>query len=137
VSGNFSHDIRVKHTGLIASAALFWRRFVGFYTTGLMKEKAMNRVTAIAIYMALTASPGMFAHAQPAATPDVKSHPTQPAGESVIRCTHQDGGARAVQPCSVRKVYEAIRLGSNVTRQEIECRLSGNCGVDDRARVNG
>ncbi|MBI3527068.1 MAG: hypothetical protein HY067_03795 [Betaproteobacteria bacterium] len=97
----------------------------------------MNRMTAIAIYSALTAWPGMFAHAQPVSTPDARPQQTQRAGESVIRCTHQEGGARGLQPCRVRQADEALRIGSNVTRQEFECVLSGVCGVDERARVNG
>lgn len=97
----------------------------------------MNRMTAIAIYIALTASPGMFAHAQPASTPDAKPFQTQRAGEPVIRCTNHDAGSRALQPCKAGRPDEATRLGSDVTRQEFECVLSGVCGVTDRARVNG
>ena len=97
----------------------------------------MNKMTAIAVYIALTASPGMFAHAQPASTQDIKPHQTQRAAEPVIRCTHQDDGARALQPCGVRQTNEALRLGANVTRQEFECVLSGVCGSAERARVNG
>ncbi len=97
----------------------------------------MNRMTAIAIYIALTAAPGMFAHAQPASTPDATPQQSQRAGEHVIRCTHHDGGTRALQPCRVRQTNDALRLGSNVTRQELECVLSGVCGTADRARVSG
>jgi hypothetical protein len=118
-------------------AALIWRRFELFCATGLMKERAMNRITAIAIYIALTAAPGMLAYGQPYAAPDAKSQQSQRAGEPVIRCTHQEGDSRGVQPCRVRQADEVLRIGSNVSRQEFECRLSGNCGVDDRARVNG
>ncbi len=97
----------------------------------------MKRMTAIAIYIVLAAAPGMFAHAQAAATPDVRPQHSQREDDPVIRCTHQDGGARALQPCRVRKADESIRVGSNVTRQEIECVLSGVCGADNRSRVNG
>ncbi len=97
----------------------------------------MNRMTAIAIYIALTAAPAMLAHALPASTPEAKSQQTQRAGEAVIRCTHQEGGARGLQPCRARQADEALRIGYNATRQEIECVLSGVCGVDERARVSG
>ncbi len=98
----------------------------------------MNRMTAIALYIALTAAPAMLAHAQPASFPDARSQQFQRIGEPVIRCTElADGGVRGLQPCGARQADEAMRIGSNVSRQELECRLSGNCGVDDRARVNG
>ena len=96
----------------------------------------MNRMTAIAIYIALTAAPGMFAHAQPASTPDAKPQQSQRAGEPVIRCTYQDGGTRALQPCRTFQNNDALRVGSNVTRQELECVLSGVCGTADRPRIN-
>jgi len=97
----------------------------------------MNRITAITIYIALTAAPGMFAQAQPASTRDAIPEQTQRAGERVIRCTYQEeGGVRGLLPCGVRQTDGALRIGSNVSREEFECRLSGNCGVDDRARVN-
>jgi hypothetical protein len=102
-----------------------------------MKEKTMNRMTATAIYMALTAWPGLFAHAQPASTLDAKPYQTHRAGEPVIRCTHHDAGSRALQPCRVRQADEAMHLGSDVTRQEFECVLSAVCGVMERGRVNG
>jgi hypothetical protein len=97
----------------------------------------MNRMTAIAVYVALTACPGMFAHAQATSTLYAKPDQTQRAGESVIRCAHNDRGSHALQPCSARQSEEATRLGSDVTRQEIECVLSGVCGVAERGRVNG
>ena len=76
----------------------------------------MNKMTAIAIYIALTASPGMFAHAQPASTQDIKPHQTQRAAEPVIRCTHNDAGSHALQPCRVHQSDEGLRLGSSVTQ---------------------
>jgi hypothetical protein len=97
----------------------------------------MNRMTAIAIFIALTSSTGMTAHAQPASAPDAGANQTQRAAEPVIRCTHHDAGSRAAQPCGVRQAGDAMRLGADVTRQEFECMLSGACGVADRARVNG
>jgi hypothetical protein len=102
-----------------------------------MKEKTMNRMTASAIYVALTASPGLFAHAQPVSMPDAKSHQMQRAVEPLMRCTHRDVGSRALQPCSVRQADEAVHLGSDITRQDFDCVLSGVCGMADRARVNG
>lgn len=100
-----------------------------------MKENAMNRMTAIATYIALTAWTGAIAHAQPVSTPDARDNQTRHAAESVIRCAHHDTGTRAVQPCGVRKADEAMRLGSEVTSQEFECILSGKCGMTDLGRV--
>ncbi len=97
----------------------------------------MNRMTTIAIYIALTAAPGMLAHAQPASTSDAKSQQTQRAGDPVIHCTHSESGTRGLQPCRVRQADEALRIGSNVTRQDLECVLSGKCDAEDRARING
>ena len=97
----------------------------------------MNRITAIAVYLALTVAPGMSAYGQPVSASEAKSQQTQGTAEPVIRCTHREGDTRGVQPCRGRQADEALRIGSNVSRQELECRLSGNCGVDDRARVNG
>lgn len=97
----------------------------------------MNRITAIAVYMALTAAPGMSAYGQPVSASEAKSQQTQGTAEPVIRCTHREGDTRGLQPCRGRQADEALRIGSNISRQEFECRLSGNCGVDDRARVNG
>lgn len=97
----------------------------------------MNRITAIAVYIALTTAPGMSAYGQPVSASEAKSHQTQGTAEPVIRCTHREGDTRGVQPCRGRQTDETLRIGSNVSRQEFECRLSGNCGVDDRARVNG
>lgn len=95
----------------------------------------MIRMTAIAIYLALAAWPGMSAHAQPASTTDAKPQQTQRAGEVVIRCAHQEGAVRGLQPCRVRQADEAMHLGSDVTRQEFECVMSGLCSVTDRGRV--
>ena len=97
----------------------------------------MNRISAIAVYMSLTAAPGMSAYGQPVSASEAKSQQTQGAAEPVIRCTHREGDTRGLQPCRGRQADEALRIGSNISRQEFECRLSGNCGVDDRARVNG
>jgi hypothetical protein len=97
----------------------------------------MNRITAIAVYIALTASTGISAHAQTASIPDVRAGQTQRASEPVIRCTLRDAVSRATQPCAVQRTNEATRLGTDVTRQEFECVLSGNCGVADRGRLNG
>jgi hypothetical protein len=61
----------------------------------------------------------------------------QRAAQPVIRCTHQDNGSPSLQPCRVRPAAEATHLGHDVTRPELECVLSGVCGVVDRIRVNG
>ncbi len=97
----------------------------------------MNRMTAIAIVMALTVWPGLFAHAQPASTLDARPHQMHRAGKPVIHCAHNDAGPRAPQPCKVRQAGEAVRLGSDVTRQQFDCILSGVCGGGERGRVNG
>ena len=96
----------------------------------------MNRITAIVIYLALTASPGMLAHAQPASTQDAQPQQTRRNAEPLMRCTHHDAGSRTLQPCGVRQGNEVMHLGSDVTRQEIDCVLSGVCGMADRARAN-
>ena len=97
----------------------------------------MNRMTAIAVYIALTAWTGLPAHAQAASTPGARASQTQRAAEPVIRCTHYyDALSRAAQPCGVRRADDAMRIGADVTRQEFECVLSGVCGVADRGRLN-
>ena len=75
----------------------------------------MNRMTVTAIYMVLMTWPGLFAHAQPVSTPAAQ---------------FQSGAGQA-------HTNEAIRLGSNVSRQEFECVLSGVCPVGEGTRVNG
>ena len=97
----------------------------------------MNRITAIALCVTLLAIPGMSAKAQPTAALDTKAHEIRRVTYPVIRCTRQDNGSPGLQPCHGRKADEALRIGSNVTRQDFDCVLSGVCGVDDRARVNG
>ena len=96
----------------------------------------MNRITAIAIYAALTVWPGVFAHAQPVLTPDAKPYQTHRAGEPVICCTHHDAGSRAEQAYSVPQPDGGMHLGSVVTRLEIECVLSGKCDAAERRRVS-
>ena len=94
----------------------------------------MNRITAIALYMTLTAVTGMSAHAQPASSPGAKTYQTQRV-QPVIRCAHLDSGSQALQPCRARRATEATHLGHAMTRQEFECVLSGVCGVTDRTQV--
>jgi hypothetical protein len=107
------------------------------FETGLTKEETMNQKTVAAILVALIAWPGMFAHAQPASTLAVKPFQTQGAAEPAVRCTNNDAGSRALLPCRARQPGETTHLGADVTRQEIECVLSGACGAAERARVNG
>ena len=95
----------------------------------------MNRMTAIAIYVALTAWPGFSAYAQPTSTPDARPYQTHPAGEPVISLTHRDAGSLTLQAYSVPQPDGAMHLGSVVTRLEIECVLSGKCDVAERRRV--
>jgi hypothetical protein len=137
LSGNFTHRDGVKRTGSTASAALIWHRFEHLHSTGSEQETAMNRLTTIAVYMTLTAAPGLSAQAQPAAALQAPPQQTQRATEPVVRCTHQDNGFRAMQPCRARPAVEAPLLVQNVSRQEFECVLSGVCGVVDGSRVNG
>ena len=97
----------------------------------------MNKMTISAILLALTAWPGLFAHAQSAAGVDARPYQANGAGVTVILCAHHAAGLRAVQPCAVGSTGEPTRLGANVTRQEIDCVLSGVCGVAERTRING
>ena len=97
----------------------------------------MNRMTAIAICIALTALTGTIAHAQPASTRDAAGNQARGAADAVIHCAQNDAVSRAAQPCGVRRAGDALRLGADVTRQEFECMLSGMCGVTDRGRGNG
>ena len=94
-------------------------------------------MTAIAIYVVLTAPTGMSAPAQAASTPDARASQTQRPAEPVIRCTQRDALSRATQPCGARQADDAMRIGADITRQEFECMLSGVCGIADRARVPG
>lgn len=96
----------------------------------------MNRKTTAALLVALIAWPGLFAHAQPASTQGVKPYQTQPAAEPVVRCTVNDAGLHVLPPCGARQAGEAMRLGADVSRQEIDCVLSGVCAVAERARIN-
>ena len=95
----------------------------------------MNRMTATAILLALTAWPGLFAYAQLASALDAKPEQTHGIGAPVMRCAHHDAGSRALQSCGA--TGEAMRIGSNVTRQELDCVLSGVCGATERVRLNG
>jgi hypothetical protein len=97
----------------------------------------MSRIAAIAAYLTLIALPGMSADAQTASVPDAQPLPMQRTAPPVIRCTHQDNGSRFRQPCRVRPAAESTHLGHDITRPELECVLSGVCGVVDRTRVNG
>ncbi len=97
----------------------------------------MNRITAIAIYMTLAATPAISAQAQPASAAGAQPFQTQRAAQPAIRCTQGDSGTRALQPCRVRPAVEATHLSHDVSHPEFECMLSGVCGVVDRSRVNG
>jgi hypothetical protein len=95
----------------------------------------MNRITTLMLCLALTGLPCMLAQA--AATPTAKVNPGHRVPEQMIRCTQQDNAAASQQPCKVRQVHDAIHLGSDVSRQEFECVLSGNCGATERSRISG
>ena len=95
----------------------------------------MNRTTTLMLCLALTGLPGMLAQA--AATPAAKANPNQGAQEQMIRCTQQEGAATPLQPCKVRRAHDAIHFGSDFSRQEFECVLSGNCGATERSRISG
>ena len=97
----------------------------------------MNKTTAACLYIALLAWPGVFAHALPASSLDARSYQSKPAVEPIIRCSHRDSGPRVLLPCGARQVDETIHLGSDFTRQQLECALSGNCGAAERGRVSG
>jgi len=95
----------------------------------------MNRTTTLLLCLILTVSPV----AQAAfATPAAEANDQQRAPERTIHCA-QDGAATAtpLQPCKVQGGHDAIHMGSDVSRQEFECVLSGNCGAGARSRVSG
>jgi hypothetical protein len=94
----------------------------------------MNSFATLAIYMTLAAAPALSAHAQPAANLQGQPQQIQRAVEPAVHCA--DNGSHALQPCQVRPGAKATHLGQDVTRQEIECLLSGECGVVG-SRVNG
>ena len=96
----------------------------------------MNRTTTLLLCLILTGSPFMLAQA--AATPAAKANDQQHAPERTIHCA-QDGAATAtpLQPCKVQGGHDAIHMGSDVSRQEFECVLSGSCGAGARSRVSG
>ena len=106
----------------------------------------MCKTTAACLYIALMAGPGVFAHAQPASTVDAGIYqsklivrPTaEPIGKPIARCSHRDSGPRALLPCRPRQADEIhIHVGSDFTRQQVECVLSSNCGATERGRVSG
>ena len=96
----------------------------------------MNRTTTLLLCLILTGSPVMMAQAA-FATP-AKANDQQHAPERTIHCA-QDGAATAtpLQPCKVQGGHDAIHMGSDASRQEFECVLSGNCGAGARSRVSG
>lgn len=94
----------------------------------------MNKLTTVALYVVLTACSGTAAQAQQAAANDVKAAPMQRQVEPAVHCTANNSGVGATQPCGTR-AGETLRLGSDATRQELECVMSGVCGVADRGRV--
>ena len=96
----------------------------------------MNSFASLALYMTLAAAPALPAHAQPAANPQGQPQQIQRANEPVS-CTSLDNGSPALQPCQVRPAAKATHLGQDITRQEIECLLSGECGVVVGGRVSG
>ena len=97
----------------------------------------MNRTTTLLLCLILTGSPVMLAQAA-FTTTAAKANDQERAPERTIHCA-QDGAATAtpLQPCKVRQVHDSIYLGSDVSRQEFECVLSGNCGAGARSRVSG
>lgn len=96
----------------------------------------MIRMKAIAVYIALTTAHAP-AHAQPVSAPEGKPQQVRTAGESILRCAYEARAPRGLQPCGAGWADELLRIASDVTRQELECLLSGACGTDDRARGNG
>ncbi len=94
----------------------------------------MNKMTAVALCIALNASVALNAQAQQGAATDVKPAPMQPRVEPAVHCTASSNGVGAMQPCGIR-AGETLRLGSDSTRQEFECVMSGVCSATDRGRV--
>ena len=90
----------------------------------------MNRVIATALYMVLIAMPGAFAQATPVAGQAANASQAPGAAEP-------DAGSIAPHSRATRHSGAPIHLGSNVTRQEMECLLSGVCAEGEKARVGG
>jgi hypothetical protein len=99
-----------------------------------MKEPSMNKLMTVALYVVLTACSATAAQAQQAAADDAKAASMQRQVEPVVHCTSNNSGVGATQPCGTR-AGETLRLGSDATRQEYECVMSGVCGATDRGRV--
>ena len=96
----------------------------------------MNRTTTLLLCLILTGSPFMLAQAT--ATPAAKANDQQRAPERTIHCAqHGAASSTPLQPCKVQRGRDAIHMGSDVSRQEFECLLSGNCGGTERSRISG
>lgn len=95
----------------------------------------MNKMTAIALCVVLSACMALTAQAQQAGATDAKPAQMQRHIEPSVHCTANDSGIGATQPCGTR-AGEAQRLGSDSTRQEFECVMSGVCSATDRGRAS-
>ncbi len=96
----------------------------------------MNKLMTVALYVVLTACCGTAAQAQQATASDTKAASIQHQVEPAVHCTSNSSGVGATQPCGIR-AGETLLLGSDATRQEYECVMSGVCGATDRGRVAG
>ena len=97
----------------------------------------MNKTTTACLAIALVVWPGVFVHARPVVTESDRSNQYQRAAEPVILCSHQDSATRTLQPCAEPGTDAAIRVASDLTRQQVECVLSGKCEAAERGRVSG
>lgn len=93
----------------------------------------MYKMTAVALCAVFSASTALTVQAQQAAATD-KPAQMQRHAEPTVHCTANSSGVGATQPCGIR-AGEALRLGSDATRGQVDCVMSGVCGPADRGRV--
>ncbi len=95
----------------------------------------MNKSTGVCMLVALLGWPGLFAQAQTSAAADAATARLQPAAQRVIHCSNQNAGSLALRPCGEDRGQKAIRLGSDSSRQQLDCLLSGLCGAAEQGRI--
>ena len=89
----------------------------------------MNKSTGACMLVALLGWPGLFAQAQTTAAVDAAAARMQSAAQSVIHCSSQDSAALALRPCGPDRGEKVIKLGSDASRQQLQCVLSGECAA--------
>ncbi len=95
----------------------------------------MHKSTGIYIMVALLGCPGLIAQAQPAEAVGGATERSQPAAQRVIHCSNQDAGSLALRPCGEDRNQKSIRVGSDSSRQQLDCLLSGICGAAEPGRI--